>query len=242
MKIVIRLFGVFLLILSICFFISCSKKSQNHFYAQLYYNDPTKNGVRGIKGTFLIPSTTYNTSTTDYLTFEQWIGANGATDSDSPSNGQWFELGFMTGATDNSRQGFYSHYKGMFKGKQINGQYWEVTIPNATWAPYTTNIFRIADTGTTTSHNWAIFIDNTSYGAFADNVGPAGHLIASQGYEKWYNNVNILPLSTGYIRERYFYSGGSNGTWSSITGASTYNELGIVSSIQSQNGGYDFIP
>jgi len=174
-----------------------------HAGTQLFTN--ATYGAEGLKGDFTLPYIDSKWSTTypgNFITFEQWITVN---EYAYPPNSNWFEIGYMDGSMNHNREGI-TYYKGFFKAKFINNQYWESKL-SKTATVNETYTFTIADFD---CHGlWEIYIGMDYFGAFSDTVYVSDDLKVDQGYE--FNHEEESPaqvwssttISNQMIRQGY---------------------------------------
>lgn len=166
----------------------------------------TNNAYRGLKGDFKLPSIDAQyTSTYEYnfITFEEWLTVNAAPD--------WFEIGYMDGALDPENDGTTEDYKGFYKAKSIDGNYWEAKLVK-TATVGTRYTFTIVDVDA--QNLWEIYIGSTYFGSFADSVDPYNGDFNYQGYEVSVEPGSATPiLNSTDITNQMFYSS-TSGTYS----------------------------
>jgi hypothetical protein len=167
-------------------------------WSQYSRTDITNHGYRGLKGYFELHTIDAQYSTShpyNFITFEQWLTVNAAPD--------WFEIGFMDGALDPENDGTTVDYRGFYKAKSINGQYWEDKLVKS-YTIGSSYTFTIVDVNA--ANLWEIYIGSTYFGSFADRVNPVDADYNYQGYE-----VNVEPgssqpiLNDTQITNQYFY-------------------------------------
>ena len=244
MKKLLKFICIFLVVIGLFTFIACQGQPPDRFYAMVRTVNMGKKGVDGIKGTFHIPNIDPGDDCVNnmrFITFEQWLPVNNASKvSMLDEFNDWFELGYVSGYMNSDYQGA-ANCQGYFKAKRIDGNYWETMIGSGNFygiAP----IFRIANTGSGSNNTWSIFIDNTSYGAFSDNVGVAKERFYMQGYEMCNPDdaPDIRIKSDAAIYDRHYYE---NGTWMSLLNSpndATEVQGSIINRISQTNSGYYF--